>query len=110
MQQLTAQYIRAHLVKQGEQFVWHGEFPRTQPHAVSLQHHMAKCLNATAGELDWGADRLQVRLSTTKFDVLFNIEWLCEAVWLEPIGVHAELETKQGIVEAIENIINSNPH
>lgn len=44
----------------------------------------------TASESDWGADRFQVVLSSTKapsfFQCVLCIEWLCEAIWLEPIG------------------------
>ncbi len=40
---------------------------------------------------DWGADRYQVVLSSQQGDVQLQcvlcIEWLCEAIWLEPIGI-----------------------
>lgn len=45
---------------------------------------------------DWGADRYQVVLTSADqgpstsdkkaFQCLLCIEWLCEAIWLEPIG------------------------
>jgi hypothetical protein len=50
---------------------------------VSLFHFQAS-------QADWGADRFQVVLTSLKghppFQCLLCIEWLCEAIWLEPIG------------------------
>jgi hypothetical protein len=43
-----------------------------------------------ASQADWGADRFQVVLTSLidqqPFQCLLCIEWLCEAIWLEPIG------------------------
>ena len=38
------------------------------------------------GEPDWGADRYQIALSNEVVSCLLCIEWLCEAIWLEPLG------------------------
>jgi hypothetical protein len=47
-----------------------------------------------ASESDWGADRFQVVLSSTSSDPFFQcvlcIEWLCESMWLEPIGTQQD--------------------
>lgn len=40
------------------------------------------------GEPDWGADRYQVVLSNETVSCLLCIEWLCEAIWLEPLGAN----------------------
>ncbi|MEC8375083.1 MAG: hypothetical protein VX078_09795 [Pseudomonadota bacterium] len=47
-----------------------------------------------ASESDWGADRFQVVLSSASSDPFFQcvlcIEWLCESMWLEPIGTQQD--------------------
>lgn len=46
----------------------------------------------TQSEPDWGADRYQVVLNAQTDDAslrcILCVEWLCEAIWLEPIGTH----------------------
>ena len=41
-------------------------------------------------ETDWGADRFQAVITANKggtdLQCMLCIEWLCEAIWLEPIG------------------------
>lgn len=46
----------------------------------------------TQAEADWGADRFQVTLSTPELHCMLCIEWLCEAIWLEPIGTNQDTQ------------------
>ena len=76
--------------------------PATQQQAVGLCHNIARLLNARQGENDWGADRLQVRLVADDFELLFNVEWLCEAVWLEPVGASTAHISKADMLQNVQ--------
>lgn len=102
MQQLTPQAIASALVCEGGIVRWSGSMPSTQQQAVSLCHHIARLLQARQGENDWGADRLQVRLIADEFEMLFNVEWLCEAVWLEPVGASTAHISKADMLKNVQ--------
>lgn len=46
----------------------------------------------TPAEADWGADRFQVTLSTPDLQCMLCMEWLCDAIWLEPIGTNQDTQ------------------
>lgn len=77
--------------------------PVTQQQAVGLCHNIAKLLEARQGEPDWGADRLQVRLIANNFEVVLNVEWLCEAVWLEPVGASSAHISKTDMLKNVQH-------
>jgi len=63
------------------------------PHQLKTQQwvsHFCSLFNFSISETDWGADRFQAIITTQSSDTAFQcmlcIEWLCEAIWLEPIG------------------------
>ncbi|GGF59536.1 DUF3630 family protein [Alteromonas lipolytica] len=101
MQQLTLTTIARNWVCEPNVIRWTGTMPATQQQAVGLCHNIAKVLNARQGESDWGADRLQVRLSADDFEVVLNVEWLCEAVWLEPVGASSALLSKSQMIQNV---------
>ncbi|MBT3135121.1 DUF3630 family protein [Alteromonas sp. ALT199] len=53
--------------------------------------------NFKLSETDWGADRFQAVITTETSDAdlqcMLCIEWLCEAIWLEPIGTQQSPST-----------------
>ena len=102
MQQLTPPAIANALVCEPCIIRWAGPMPATQQQAVGLCHNIARLLNARQGENDWGADRLQVRLVADDFELLFNVEWLCEAVWLEPVGASNAHISKADMLQNVQ--------
>ncbi|NVK54377.1 MAG: DUF3630 family protein [Alteromonadaceae bacterium] len=102
MQQLTPQQIASFLQVEDTLVSWHGAMPATQQAAVSLCHRIAQVLQTQTSEPDWGADRMQVKLHNAQFELLLNVEWLCEAVWLQPIGFSQSNLTPPQMLAAIE--------
>lgn len=102
MQQLTQQQIANFLHVEDTLISWHGPMPDSQQAAVSLCHRIARLLKAKASETDWGADRMQVKLHNEQFELLLNVEWLCEAVWLQPIGFSQSQLTQPEMLHAIK--------
>lgn len=107
MQQLTQANFARQWVSEEEVIRWIGPMPETQQQAISLCHQTARLLQARQGEPDWGADRLQVRFSADNFELVFNVEWLCEAVWLEPVGASSEQLTKVQMLEHTEGLLRA---
>lgn len=103
MQQLTLAGIATALSCEPSVIRWTGPMPATQKQAVGLCHNIARLLNARQGESDWGADRLQVRLSAEDFEMVLNVEWLCEAVWLEPVGASSAQLSKQQMIHNVRS-------
>lgn len=64
--------------------------PQTPLKAEQLARAFTSQFGFVAGSADWGADRYQVMLSKLDDDeplrCILYIEWLCEAIWLEPTG------------------------
>ncbi|MBD3586515.1 hypothetical protein HHX48_12275 [Salinimonas sp. HHU 13199] len=64
--------------------------PETPLKAQQLTQALATHFALTPGEADWGADRYQVALNSAgnnnELRCILCIEWLCEAIWLEPTG------------------------
>lgn len=86
MQQLTAQTYKNFLHKQDDIILVNTDIPATPLKARQLVD--ALCNGSGFSQLapDWGADRYQVMLVKQDIRCLLCIEWLCEAVWLEPTG------------------------
>jgi hypothetical protein len=59
-----------------------------------------------ASESDWGADRFQVVLSSTSstpfFQCVLCIEWLCESIWLEPIGTQQDTAALMRYLQSVD--------
>ena len=105
MQQLSKAEIAKALVCEPSIILWTGPMPATQQQAVGLCHNIARLLNARQGEADWGADRLQVRLTADDFELVFNAEWLCEAVWLEPVGASSAQLNKSQMIQNVKRLL-----
>jgi len=45
-----------------------------------------QCIGAYATNCEWGADRFQATLNNENLSCLLFIEWMCDAIWIEPIG------------------------
>lgn len=103
MQQLTLKEIATALSCEPLVVRWTGQMPATQQQAIGLCHKIAKLLKACRGESDWGADRLQVRLSAEDFEMVLNVEWLCEAAWLEPVGASSAQLSKQQMIHNVRS-------
>jgi len=86
VQQLTAQTYKDFLQQQNDIILVNTEVPATPLKAKQLVD--ALCHGSGFSQLapDWGADRFQVMLVKQDIRCLLCIEWLCEAVWLEPTG------------------------
>ncbi|MDY6926375.1 MAG: DUF3630 family protein [Pseudomonadota bacterium] len=102
MQQLTPHDIARALVCETNIVRWIGPMPQTQQQAVGLCHTIARLLGARQGDSDWGADRLQVRLSAEDFEAVLNVEWLCEAIWLEPVGASTAHISKADMLQNLQ--------
>ncbi|GFD79676.1 hypothetical protein KUL118_25380 [Tenacibaculum sp. KUL118] len=83
------------------------ELPATPLKTHQWLAHFCMLFNFSASESDWGADRFQTILTTKSddsgFQCMLCIEWLCEAIWLEPIGTQQSAST-------IFDYINTRPH
>ena len=102
MQQFTPAAIANALVSEPGIIRWVGPMPATQQQAVGLCHNSARLLNARKVENGWGADRLQGRLKADNFELRFNLEWLCEAVWLEPVGASTAHISKADMLQNVQ--------
>ena len=105
MQQLNKNELANALVCEPSVIRWIGPMPATQQQAVGLCHNVARLLKARQGEADWGADRLQVRLTANNFELVFNVEWLCEAVWLEPVGASSAQLSKSQMIQNVKQVL-----
>lgn len=69
--------------------------PTTPLKTQQWVNEFATLFRFTLSDADWGADRYQVILNTGQHDeaiqCILCIEWLCEAIWLEPIGTQKAL-------------------
>jgi hypothetical protein len=81
---LNAMHITQHSVE------IHLPLPPTPLKTQQWANEFAHQFNLEQSEFDWGADRFQVVLNTQQHEphlqCILCIEWLCEAMWLEPIG------------------------
>lgn len=91
MQQLTNEQFRQACTNTGTSITLNLPLPDTPVKATRLANQIARWLNADASEIDWGADRMQVLLRQHDKRVLLCIEWLCDAIWLEPVGGYCDI-------------------
>lgn len=86
MQQLTIDNL-SDIMQQHENIVrLDMPLPATPLKTQQWVDEFSRRFNLTATNSEWGADRYQVTLSNGTFDALLFIEWLCDAIWIEPIG------------------------
>lgn len=86
MQQLTQQQIRQSLVLQARSIDVLLTLPSTPLKTEQFIHTLAEAGGMRASNVDWGADRCQAILTKQDISAVLCIEWLCEAIWLEPTG------------------------
>lgn len=90
MQQLTRTAIQQALIRHDEVIVLSLALPETPLKAQQLTQALTKHFALIPGDADWGADRYQVVLNTSgnnnELRCILCVEWLCEAIWLEPTG------------------------
>ena len=98
MQQLTATSLLQHCVVSENALQFILPLPSTPLKTHQWVEAFCKQFNFTQTDPDWGADRVQVTLATStpiaetgaELHCLLCIEWLCEAIWLEPIGTNQD--------------------
>lgn len=87
---LTINDIRQHTVVSEHSVEIRLSLPTTPLKTQQWTEQFCQLFNFTLSEADWGADRFQAILtaqsSNTDLQCMLCIEWLCEAIWLEPIG------------------------
>lgn len=86
MQQLTIQNLKALSKINGQALFIDTPLPSTPLKTQQWEQTFCTLFDLTATNQEWGADRYQVTLSNDSFSCMLFIEWLCEAIWLEPIG------------------------
>ncbi len=90
MQQLTKTALQQAFTRRDGVIEVSLPLPETPLKAQQLTQALANHFALTPGEADWGADRYQVALNTSgnnnELRCILCIEWLCEAIWLEPTG------------------------
>lgn len=57
--------------------------PESPARAHQFVEHLCNGLVMRAAEPEWGADRLQVVLSSGDMRIRVHMEWLCDAIWIE---------------------------
>tara|TARA_Y100000296_G_scaffold53078_2_gene60809 strand:+ start:2267 stop:2584 length:318 start_codon:yes stop_codon:yes gene_type:complete len=64
--------------------------PQTPLKTQQWAAHFAAAFDFSLSQADWGADRYQATLTSVStapsIQCILCIEWLCDAIWLEPIG------------------------
>ncbi|NDV90404.1 hypothetical protein GTH32_04235 [Alteromonas sp. 345S023] len=98
MQQLTATLLLTHSVVSENAIQFVLPLPSTPLKTQQWVDAFCQQFNFTQAEADWGADRFQVALATStpitdtgaELHCLLCVEWLCEAIWLEPIGTNQD--------------------
>lgn len=101
MQQLNtyADNVKYHLQAQRIDIVT--PLPDSQEAGLELVAMLAKQWQATCVEVDQGADRIQAFLTLQDCRFILNIEWLCEAIWIELGSDSGTLDTQQNEIGAL---------
>ncbi len=86
MQQLTLEALALAYRHQGDIVEIRLPLPHTPASTLRWVSQFARLTGATIQSEEWGADRFQSTLFTGDMQILINIEWLCDAIWLELIG------------------------
>ena len=105
MQQLTAQQLRQAIAIEGD--VISLKLPLPDSVAVTHQWLRQFCALSQTSVQDqvWGADRYQVHLYLGSLRLLLCIEWLCEAIWLEPDA--GETQSLEVIADELQRNLGS---
>ena len=90
MQNLTKEDIQQHAVVNEQSVEIRVALPLTPLKTQQWAEKFCGLFDFKLSETDWGADRFQPVITANKGDTdlqcMLCIEWLCEAIWLEPIG------------------------
>lgn len=86
MQQLTRADLQAVASQTADSIQLALPLPVTPLKTEQLASQIGAALGMNSSTPDWGADRFQVCLSNQQMRCVLCIEWLCEAIWLEPTG------------------------
>lgn len=90
MQNLTKEDIQQHAVVNEQSVEIRVALPLTPLKTQQWAEKFCGLFDFKLSETDWGADRFQAVITAKKGDTdlqcMLCIEWLCEAIWLEPIG------------------------
>lgn len=86
MQQLTLDEIRQSAKQVGDTVLLDLPLPQTPGRTGQFITQLTTALDAKAQEPEWGADRMQVVITTDEARFLLCIEWLCDSIWLESAG------------------------
>jgi|GEM_PF-5179267 hypothetical protein len=70
--------------------------PSTPLKTTQFINAFCSFFNCRAQQTDWGADRCQTIIETGDesyaLSFLINIDWLCDAIWLEPLGNNQDVD------------------
>ncbi|WP_334020937.1 hypothetical protein [Alteromonas sp. S015] len=90
MQPFTKNDIKQHAVVNEQSVEIRVDLPTTPLKTQQWTQQFCEFFHFSLSDADWGADRFQALVTTrpseTHFQCMLCIEWLCEAIWLEPIG------------------------
>jgi len=86
MQQLTIENIKAASVSENDILRINLPLPTTPLKTEQWVSRFCTLFSLNATNAHWGADRYQVTLSNSTFSCMLFIEWLCDAIWIEPTG------------------------
>ena len=86
MQQVHLSRIKTVATQVGETITLNMPLPATPARTNQFIAQLVHALQAEAQEPEWGADRVQVVITADEVRILLCIEWLCDAIWLEPAG------------------------
>ncbi|BFT32249.1 hypothetical protein D210916BOD24_34250 [Alteromonas sp. D210916BOD_24] len=90
MQKLTKNAILDALSRLDNSVIVQLPLPTTPLKTQQWVAQFSRYFNLVPSKDDWGADRYQVVLTPASNNALeaclLNIEWMCEAIWLEPVS------------------------
>ncbi|WP_394223457.1 hypothetical protein [Alteromonas gracilis] len=103
MQPFTIRDIQQHAVVNEQSVEIRLALPATPLKTQQWVQHFCALFGFSLSETDWGADRFQAIVTSqsqdasqpcnTHFQCMLCIEWLCEAIWLEPVGTQQSPNT-----------------
>jgi hypothetical protein len=86
MQQLTPRQLGKSLQYETDAITINLPLPKEQSEGKDFCLMLIDGLQARCQSLDIGADRVQGVLYLGDESALLHIDWLCEAIWLTPVG------------------------
>jgi hypothetical protein len=104
MQNLTKEDIQQHAVVNEQSVEIRVALPLTPLKTQHWAEQFCELFHFSLSDADWGADRFQALVTTqssnTNFQCILCIEWLCEAIWLEPVGTQ---QSPNAIYQYLQN-------